>query len=301
MTKEKEVSAQPIPISDNAKPSNSPRAKSRLTSGGAVKPKSKSRGGTSKASKKKADVTVTPFNPLSKEALGGAIAQVLLTTKVYPLNKSMPFKGAGIYALYYTGDFPEYAEISNQNKGGNFEAPIYVGQALPKGGRTGLKVNVESAALRGRLSKHRLSIKKARNLKIKDFHYRALVLDDTFIRLGESSLIALFAPIWNSYVSGFGNNPLGANRGSVKSRWDSLHPGRTKKGLSRDETRAQIKSEIEAILRAKGPNSDRTLISAEGQSEAAGLSSADLERVVNADAGESEQLIDEKDDAQDAE
>jgi hypothetical protein len=247
---------------------------------------------------------VVPFNPLNKEALGGAIAQVLLTTKVYALDQSFPFRGAGIYALYYTGDDPVYAEISNQNKGKMFGAPIYVGQALPAGGRIGLAVNVKSTALRERLAKHKCKIQAAGELKIEEFHYRALVLDDTFIRLGESSLIALFTPIWNSYLAGFGSNPQGKGRNSKKSLWDTLHPKRKQQATRReshDEKLAQIKSEIGKRLHGKDSGRHLQLISAEGQSEVAGLSLADLERVVNADVGESEQLIDEKDDAQDAE
>jgi hypothetical protein len=59
----------------------------------------------------------------------------------------------------------------------------------------------------------------------------------------------------------------------------------------------QIESEIKVTLRDKGMPVYKTLISAEGQSEAAGLSSADLERVVNEDFIDSEEPLDEKDNA----
>lgn len=45
-----------------------------------------------------------------------------------------PFKGAGIYAIYYEGDFPPYAPISRKTE---TEIPIYVGKAVPAGARKG--------------------------------------------------------------------------------------------------------------------------------------------------------------------
>ncbi len=48
--------------------------------------------------------------------------------------------GAGIYAIYYVGDFPSYAPVAERNHDGRFEAPIYVGKAIP------LPVPVEEAA-----------------------------------------------------------------------------------------------------------------------------------------------------------
>ena len=65
------------------------------------------------------------------------------------------------------------------------------------------------------------------DLKIEDFYYRALPVDDVWIRVGESALIERFKPLWNVVVDGFGNNPQGRGRkNQERSRWDTLHPGR---------------------------------------------------------------------------
>ena len=49
------------------------------------------------------------------------------------------FPGAGIYLIYYTGGFPAYSKISGANQRGRFAQPIYVGKAIPKGGRKGVE------------------------------------------------------------------------------------------------------------------------------------------------------------------
>ncbi len=61
---------------------------------------------------------IPPFNPLNKTNLGESVAKALLTERVGPLRPE-PFIGAGIYALYYVGSFPAYAEIAELLKVGN--------------------------------------------------------------------------------------------------------------------------------------------------------------------------------------
>src|SRR5664279_4673770 len=39
--------------------------------------------------------------------------------------------------MYYTGDFPPYASIAAANVKRAFKAAIYVGKAIPKGGKEG--------------------------------------------------------------------------------------------------------------------------------------------------------------------
>lgn len=40
-------------------------------------------------------------------------------------------------------------------------------------------------------------------------------------------MIQTYRPIWNGLIDGFGNNAPGGGRGDqVRSRWDTLHPGR---------------------------------------------------------------------------
>jgi hypothetical protein len=81
--------------------------------------------------------------------------------------------------------------------------------------------------LRDRLRTHANSIDGAENLNVADFQYRALVVDDIWIPLGENMLIEEFKPIWNLIIDGFGNKTPGARRDTqYRSTWDVLHPGR---------------------------------------------------------------------------
>ncbi|MDR0670086.1 MAG: Eco29kI family restriction endonuclease [Treponema sp.] len=76
------------------------------------------------------------FNPLDKRNLGVSIADAIFKKEVFPLKKLPSFNGAGIYAIYYKGDFPLYKNISEKNKK-YFLQPIYAGKAIPEGGRKG--------------------------------------------------------------------------------------------------------------------------------------------------------------------
>lgn len=236
--------------------------------------------------------TVVPFNPLEKRVLGASIAEVLLTTKVYPLSSPFPFRGPGVYAIYYVGNgFAPYAPIAQQNANGSFVWPIYVGQALPSGGRRGIGTVDDEPTLRDRLGKHRRSIAAVREgFSISDFHYRALVMDDAFIRLAETSLLALYKPIWNNYVDGFGNNAPGEHRVSSKrSRWDTLHGGRTQATVhtDRDETRDHLMAEITQELVSINFDIPKTLINADGQSILPQCIAVDAATNMDADGGPS--------------
>lgn len=137
------------------------------------------------------------------------------------------FPGVGIYAIYYTGDFPAYRPISKKNRGGRFELPIYAGQAA--GARKGDWVlNPEpSFILFDRLREHARSIEQTTNLRLSDFHYRFMVVDDIWIPLGGAVMIDTFAPVWNKLIGGFGIHTPSGNRHKMTSAWDTLHPGRT--------------------------------------------------------------------------
>jgi hypothetical protein len=75
---------------------------------------------------------------------------------------------------------------------------------------------------------HARSIDAAQNLALKDFTVRYLVVEDIWIALGESLLIAWFEPVWNVVVDGFGNHAPGSGRAKgARPVWDTLHPGRT--------------------------------------------------------------------------
>jgi Eco29kI restriction endonuclease len=176
-----------------------------------------------------------PFNPLDKLNLAKSLAEAMLKRPVSPLPPDEKFNGAGIYAIYYLGSFPPYKRLSDQNKRQNFSAPIYVGKAVPPGARKGgfgLGVDPRNALLK-RLKEHANSIEEAKNLDIKDFSCRYLVCDDIWIPLGEALLIERFQPPWNILIEGFGIHTPGKGRKKqVKSRWDTLHPGRSlAKGL----------------------------------------------------------------------
>jgi hypothetical protein len=78
-----------------------------------------------------------PYNPLDKTHLGESVARALLASAVEPLPPANPFIGAGIYALYYIGDFLSYRKIAEGNSNEQWAMPIYVGKAVPPGARKG--------------------------------------------------------------------------------------------------------------------------------------------------------------------
>jgi len=196
---------------------------------------------------------VIPFNPLDKKNLGASVAEALLTKEAQPLSDLSAFEGAGIYALYYLGDFKPYAQITRFNDNGKFLLPIYVGKAVPAGARVGANLELASGkVLYRRLKEHADSIKAAENLTLEDFYYRFLVVDDIWIPLGESLIIARFTPVWNSIIDGFGNhNPGKGRHAGMIPRWDVLHPGRAWAAqLSpRPETQNDIAKEAEVYLK----------------------------------------------------
>jgi hypothetical protein len=165
------------------------------------------------------------FNPLDKRQLGKNVADHLLMQEMVNLPPG-PFSGAGIYAIYYQGDFPVYAKLRQTSP----DAPIYIGKAVPEGGRKGGQSTtaITTIALWKRLWEHAKTIASTSNLDPKDFQCRFLVVDDIWIPLAESMLIDRFAPIWNVTIEGFGIHAPGKGRsGQKKSVWDTLHPGRS--------------------------------------------------------------------------
>jgi hypothetical protein len=170
------------------------------------------------------------YNPLDKENLGASVANALLLSKEYKLNKLAEFDGAGIYVIYYHGAYEAYEPVAMANIDGNNNWPIYVGKAIPAGGRKGgLDSGVDGGTvLYRRLNEHAETIKQSKNLDIDDFSCKYLVVDDIWIPLGESLLIKKFKPVWNMIVDGFGNHDPGGGRyNQQKSFWDILHPGRS--------------------------------------------------------------------------
>lgn len=197
-----------------------------------------------------------PYNPLEKRNLAESIVTELLQRPAEPLPPDVVFGGAGIYVIYYVGDYPEYRPIAERNRQGRFSSPIYVGKAVPPGGRVS---SFDLDALPGselfkRLVEHGESIDTAQNLNRSDFFCRFLVIDDIFIPLGESLLITRFQPIWNVEIKGFGNHTPGGGRTNQQpSHWDTLHPGRpwvanlTGKARDEDKIKAGLKQRLEKL------------------------------------------------------
>jgi hypothetical protein len=187
------------------------------------------------------------FNPLDKRNLGISIADAIFKQDVYKLKELPSFNGAGVYAIYYNGDFPLYEKISQKNKKA-FIQPIYAGKAVPEGSRKGgLGLDVPIGEyLYKRLNEHRKSIEAANNLNIDDFYCRFLVVDDIWIPLGESLLIEKNRPLWNIVLDGFGNHDPGSGRyNQQRSAWDIIHPGRQwAKRLQEGKPEAEIAKEI---------------------------------------------------------
>ena len=173
--------------------------------------------------------TEQPFNPLDKKSLGASVADALLAQPIGLLPPKERFIGAGIYAIYYSGDHAAYKTIAKADAEGKEIPPIYVGKAVPAGARKGgFGLDIPAGAvLFNRLSEHADSIQQTKDLSIKDFACRYLVVDDIWIPLGESLLIEMFSPIWNRLIDGFGNHDPGSGRyQQQRSPWDVLHPGR---------------------------------------------------------------------------
>lgn len=194
--------------------------------------------------------TRPPYNPLEKTNLGISVAEALLAQEALPLADLQPFSGAGIYALYYQGDCSAYQKLSHLNRTQGSSVPIYVGKAIPEGGRKGVLSAVTTKTLFRRLAEHAGSIRST-SLAVDDFTCRYLVVDDIWIPLGESLLIARFSPLWNLLLDGFGNHDPGRGRyNGLAPKWDVLHPGRTWAAncKQRSETAQQIGLEVEAWL-----------------------------------------------------
>lgn len=196
------------------------------------------------------------YNPLDKINLGKSVADALLAQPVHALDDIPAFEGAGIYVIYYRGPYPAYAPIAKANAE-EARWPIYIGKAIPSGGRKGasLAASARGTPLYKRLAEHRESIRDAENgsgnLAVHDFLVRYLIVDDIWIPLGESLLIAKFKPVWNVVLDGFGNHDPGKGRYvGLRPLWDHLHPGRewAIRCAERTETEAEIAQRLDDYL-----------------------------------------------------
>jgi hypothetical protein len=175
-------------------------------------------------------------------------------TPVIGLNQRHEFDGAGVYAIYYVGEFPPYLLLSKVNKQECHE-PIYIGKAVPSGWRQGRIITSTSAVLSRRLNEHVKSISQSKNLNLDDFRCRFVILPgdmrDLIVPV-EAELIRRHTPLWNTVIDGFGNHDPGKGRyNQAKSEWDIFHPGRVwasrLKGLS--PKRENIAKKVEDFLK----------------------------------------------------
>lgn len=173
---------------------------------------------------------VRHFDPLSYENLGASIVRAMEEQPVCPLPELRKFNGAGIYSLYYSGDFGLYARISEANRREPGSFPIYIGKAEAENARKGdpaLTPDRVGPKLFNRVMNHKRSIEAASNLAVEDFHVRVLTVEPTWVALAEIISLRRHRPLWNVKVDGLGNHDPGAGRrNGARPRWDTLHPGR---------------------------------------------------------------------------
>lgn len=165
------------------------------------------------------------FDPLAVENVGVTLAVELLEQPLTKMPPAEPFNGAGIYALYYSGDHEAYADLCSLDRG-RFKYPVYIGKAAGQSAKQGFNPNGSGKRkLYGRIADHARSIEAVDNLDVSEFMCRYLVLNDAYIALAESVMIRLFRPPWNGMS--FGSKVVGKNRMTGKpGLWDALHPGR---------------------------------------------------------------------------
>lgn len=196
------------------------------------------------------------FDPTDPNTAGRVVALTLVAQARHPLSAIPDFYGAGVYAIYYKGDFAPYAPLSGTDH------PIYVGKADPDNQAAKDAVS-QGTKLSGRLKEHAKSIRKATStLRIEDFECRFLIVQTGFQKSAEDYLINFFKPIWNSETKicfGLGKHgDSSETRGNKRSPWDTIHPGREWADASTENQKAPelILQQIAAHLAAHPPYAD---------------------------------------------
>ncbi|MFE7326555.1 Eco29kI family restriction endonuclease [Streptomyces sp. NPDC057565] len=167
--------------------------------------------------------TPKSFDPLSTEQISHTICETFERQPLVSMLHEIPrFDGAGLYALYYRGE-----EVSLYLPLNSLQIPVYVGQGRSSNSATGAKASARCPVY-DRLRKHRRSIEEAK-LPLEEFRFRALLLPDVHANLGENGLRVGYQPVWNHTLTGFGGNEQGSTtRQSKKSKWDTVHDGRSR-------------------------------------------------------------------------
>lgn len=191
------------------------------------------------------------FDPMGTENVTSAICQELERQPLIPLVPEVPrFDGSGLYAIYYQGEtLSLYAPLRDH------KIPVYVGQGRSHVSATGAAAR-DSRPLWGRVRIHQRSIAGA-GLPAGEFGVRLLLLPDVHADLGENGLIVFYKPVWNAVLRGFGSNEQGSTtRASRRTKWDTVHPGRSRTyGLDshdRDELVNEAEDHIAAQLTSYG-------------------------------------------------
>jgi len=185
------------------------------------------------------------FDPTNPQITAGIVSLALVAQNRKPLQHISKFYGAGIYALYYTGESEVYSAISNS------ETPIYIGKASPSGNPQTYKE--QGPKLYDRLNTHKKNIMKVSGILILDFEYRSLVVQSGFEAAAEDRLISIFGPIWNKETKllfGIGKHgDSSTTRQNNKSPFDTVHPGRKwAEGNSEKQSAFEIISNVKAYL-----------------------------------------------------
>lgn len=196
-----------------------------------------------------------PFDPLAVENVGVTLAVELIEQQLHALPPTERFAGAGVYALYYLGAHPAYKQLVALDEGlGGEKYPVYIGSAVRENVKQGFSPRPTSQArLWTRLGHHADSIRRVQDagldagFRLEDFRCRFLALNDAYVTLAESVLIATFRPAWNGM--GFGSKVVGVRReGQIPSLWDSLHPGRGGRPAGNMEQRAKAEAKIQESI-----------------------------------------------------
>jgi hypothetical protein len=196
------------------------------------------------------------FDPADPITAGRVVALTLVAQARHPLAAIPEFYGAGVYAIYYCGDFAHYAPLAGTDH------PIYVGKADPDN-QAAKDAMSQGTKLSVRLNEHAKSIRKASStLSINDFQCRFLIVQTGFQKSAEDYLINFFKPIWNSETKicfGLGKHgDSSETRGNKRSPWDTMHPGRGWADASNENQKAPelIISQIAAHLASNPPYAD---------------------------------------------
>lgn len=196
------------------------------------------------------------FDPTDPNTAGRVVALTLVAQARHPVAAIPEFYGAGVYAIYFRGNFAPYAPLAGTDH------PIYVGKADPDN-QTAKDAVSQGTKLSGRLNEHAKSIRKATTtLSIDDFECRFLIVQTGFQKSAEDYLINFFKPIWNSETKicfGLGKHgDSSETRGNKRSPWDTIHPGREWAAASTDNQKSPelILQQIAAHLAVNPPYSD---------------------------------------------